>query len=248
MDDDQAAGFGDGGEDGRFVERLEAAQVDDLGGDPLAGQGVRCLQAVLDGLAVGHQRHVAPGAQHGGLAEGDGGLAGRHLLGLVEQADVEEKQHRVVVADRRLEQPLGISRGTRHHHLEAGAMDEPGLVVVVVLGADTPAGASHRQRHEREGELPAGHVAQLAGAVDQLVHGIAEERGEEQVDDRAQAGAGGAGRGAGDDALGKRRVAHAAGAELLHQIMALGRDALAENENAVVAAHFLDEGGADGIV
>ena len=47
MDDDQPPGSGDRGEDGGLVERLEAAQVDDFGGDALARPGLRRLQAAM---------------------------------------------------------------------------------------------------------------------------------------------------------------------------------------------------------
>jgi hypothetical protein len=127
-------------------------------------------------------------------------------------------------------------------------MGEPGLDVVVVLAADAPAGARHRDRHQRELELAAGELTQLAGAVHQRVHRVAEEGGEQQVDHRAQAGGGGADRGAGDDRLGERGVAHARGAEFGHQLGALGRHPFAEHQHAGVAAHLLGQRLADRFV
>ncbi len=127
-------------------------------------------------------------------------------------------------------------------------MHEPGFDVVVVLGADAPAGPGHRQRHQRKAELAARHVTQLAGAVHQFVHGIAEERGKQQVGDRTQATGGGARRRAGDDAFGQRGIADTQGAELGDEFMAFGGNTFAKGNNCVIAAHFLGQREADGIV
>ena len=124
-------------------------------------------------------------------------------------------------------------------------MHEPGLVVVVVLRADAPAAAGHRQGDHRESKLAAGDEAQLAGAIHQLVHRVAQEGGEEQVDHRSQPGGGGAGRRTGNDAFSQRRVAYPRRAEFIDELVALGGDAFTENEYRRIVAHFLGKGGAD---
>ena len=164
-----------------------------------------------------------------------------HLTLLMQQGEIGEEQHRIVVADGGLEQALDVRRSRRHHHLQARRMREHRFQVVVVLRADAPAAAGHAQGDQRELELPAGQVAQLAGAVDQRVHRIGEKGREQQIDHRPQAAGGRAHRGAGDDSLGQRGVAHARRAKSLHEVAALGGHAFAHQEHAFVALHFLGE-------
>jgi hypothetical protein len=239
--DDRVAGLPHRAQQRRGIERLERAQVDHLGLDAVVRQGVGRLQAMADRLRVRDDREVDALANDLGAAERDDVLARRHVARRMGKRQVHEEEDRVVVADRCLEQALEVGRARRHHDLQPRGVDEHRLEVVVVLAADAPAGAGHRQDDEREAELAAGEIAKLAGAVDERVHRQRQERREQQVDDRAQPHRGGADGGAGDDRLGERRVADARGAELGDELGPLGRDAFAEHDDARVAAHLLGD-------
>ena len=86
---------------------------------------------------------------------------------------------------------------------------------------------------------------------DDLVEAGVDEVGELHLGDRAQAVDRGAHRGAGDHALGQRRVEHALVAVLRPQPLggaedaALLADVLAQDHDALVALHLLVHGGAD---
>lgn len=142
------------------------------------------------------------------------------------------------IADRGSHQAIGVGRGGWHRNLQARRVSEPGFEVVVVLSADPPAAAGMSQHHHRKGELPAREEAQLAGRVHDFVCRVAEERREEQVDNRPESDRSGAGGSAGDEPLGERRVPYPIGAELGFEGDALGADALAKDQDGRVGAHL----------
>ena len=152
-----------------------AAQIDDFSSSCPCQPGIRHrLQATMDGLAVGDQRHVAAFACHGGLAQsGTASSTGRHFRRTWSSATgrCREKEPGFV-ADGGLEQALASAGCSTRMTAKARTMDEPGLDVVACAGRRRP----NRRRSSpvtRGRKLSAGHVAQLAGAVDQLVHRVA---------------------------------------------------------------------------
>jgi len=79
------------------------------------------------------------------------------------------------------------------------------------------AGARHGANDEGNARLAAEHVTQLGGLIEQRIEGHADEVHEHQLDDRPQAGGGGADGDAHEAHLADRRVAHAIGTEGLVQ-------------------------------
>ncbi len=184
-----------------------------------------------------------PLADDASLAERDGlELLGHLALHRVEEPVLEE-DHRVVVVDRRPEEPAGVGRAGREHDLEPRDVHEPRLELLCVLRARRPAGAALRPDRQRHLQLPAGHVPELG----RLVHDLLERERQEvlvhDLDDRAHALHRGADARADDRHLGDRGVANPLGAELLdeplrdaHRAAHLG-DVLAHDEHVLVGAH-----------
>ena len=136
-------------------------------------------------------------------------------LGHVEALAVEhlvlEEHDRVGIADRGLEQALGVGRAVGGHDLQARAVGVPGAVFLAVLGADAGGGAVGAAEHDRAAQLAAGHVAGLGGRVDDVVDRLHGEVPGHELDDRPQARHRGADAEAGEAVLGDRRVDHALG-------------------------------------
>ena len=86
---------------------------------------------------------------------------------------------------------------------------------LAVLRAQLVRGAARAAEHDRARELPARHLADLGGVVDQLIGGDQREVPGHELDDRPQADHRGADAEAGEAALGDRRVDDALLAELL---------------------------------
>ena len=133
---------------------------------------------------------------------------------------VFQEDHRIGIADRGLEQALGVGGGIRRDHFHAGHRGIPGGIILAVLGADAGGGAVGAAEHDGAAHLAARHVAGLGGGIDDLVHRLHGEipghefhDGLEAVERRADAQAGKA-------MLGDRRVDHAAVAEFLQQALA----------------------------
>jgi hypothetical protein len=166
---------------------------------------------------------------------------------------VLEEDDGVRVADRGLEQTLGVGGVIRSDDLQARHLGVPGGIVLAVLGADAAGGAVRTAEHDGRADLAARHVQGLGGRVDDVVDGLHGEVERHELDDRLQARHGRADAQAGEAVLGDRGVDHAAVAELLQQFAAdlvgaliLG-DFLADQEDGLVAAHFLGHGVAQGV-
>ena len=159
-----------------------------------------------------------------------------------------QEDHRIGIADRRLEQALGVGGGIRRDHRHAGHRGIPGGIILAVLGADAGGGAVGAAEHDGAAHLPARHVAGLGGGIDDLVHRLHGEIPGHEFHDRLQAVERRAHAQAGKAMLGDGRVDDAALAELLQQALrnlvgalVLG-DFLAHQEHQFVAAHFLRHG------
>ena len=161
---------------------------------------------------------------------------------------VFEEDHRVRIADRGLEQALGVGCRVGHDHLEAGNVAVPGGVALRVLSTDAGSRAIRAAEDNRRAHLAAGHVERLGGRVDDLVdrlHGKVERH---ELDDGAKPGHGSADTDTGEAVLGDRGVDHAAGAEFLQQTLrdlvgalVLGHF-LTHEEDILIGAHFLGHG------
>ena len=80
-----------------------------------------------------------------------------------------DEDHRVVVADRGGQKPLGVGGRRGHRDEQAGNVQEHRLQAVRVRRAELVAGALRHADHQRHGHLPAEHVADVGGVVDDLI-------------------------------------------------------------------------------
>ncbi len=175
VDHHRAVGLAHRGQDGLDVERVEGAQVDyfDLG--PLAGQLLGRFEGEINLPRIGHDGRRVAAAHHLGLAERNEVLAGRDRSAAPVQGLVFKEADHVIVADGRLEQPLGIVWIRGGDDLQAGHVGEPGLQALGVLGGVAHAGPGRGPVNDRQGGLAAEHVAVLGRLVHDLVHGDAHE-------------------------------------------------------------------------
>ena len=197
-------------------------------------------------------RHVAPSRRTAADAEMDDVVVAVEDLAphAVERLVLDEDD-RVVVADRRLQQALGVGGRRRAGDEQAGDVQVHRLEAVRVGRAELMAAAARHPDHERDPDLAVEHVGDRRGVVDDLVEGEQREVDRHQLDDRPQPAHRGADAGADDRVLGDRHVADAALAELLHQ--ALGdlesaledADVLAQQQDRLVPLHLLAERGVE---
>ena len=82
----------------------------------------------------------------------------RHLTLDVIQHLALEEAHRIVVANRALEQALGIVRRAWRDDLEAGDMGEPGLERLRVLGGQLEGSAIRPAKYDRHIVLTTAHI------------------------------------------------------------------------------------------
>ena len=159
-----------------------------------------------------------------------------------------DDQHRIVVADGRLEHAFGVVGRGGHDDLEAGDVGVHGLKHLRVLRAALRAAAARHADHDGKRGLAAEHVAELGEAVDDLVAGEQAEVDGHQFGDGAQTAERGADGRADDDFLGERGVFDALVAELLDEALgdgvgaAVAGDIFAEDVDALVAAHLFGDG------
>src|SRR3954454_14001335 len=239
-------------EDRLDVERTQRAQVDDLGVDAVLGELLGGDERVGGALAGGDDRDVVAVARDVRPPERDDDVVavrGRPLHRV--EPLVLEEDDRVVVADRRLKQPLRLGRRRWEHDLQAGDPLEPRRVDLRVDRAEPAAGADRRADDEGHRALLVADVPELRGLVDERVHRQRHEVPEHDLEHGPQPGDRRAVGGAGERQLGDRRVEDAVGAEALLQAARYGehapgqRDVLAEEDHALVALELLGERVAD---
>ena len=164
-----------------------------------------------------------------------------------------EEDHRVRVADRGLEQPLGVGGVIGRHHLQAGDVGVPGGIVLAVLGRHPGRRAIGAPEDDGTGDLPARHVKGLRRRIDNVINRLHGEVESHELDDGPQPRHGRADSEAGEAMLGDGGVDHPAGAELLQEAAAdlvgalVLADLLAHQEDGLVPAHLLGHGVAQGV-
>ncbi len=211
----------------------------------LVGEDLRRFLGDVGHLEDADDRHVGALTAHHRFAEAQHVVALGHLAADAVEALVLDEDHRVVVADRRLQQRLGVGRGRGAGDQQAGDLEVERLEAVGVGRAELMAAASRHPDHHRHLRLAVEHVGDRRGMVDDLVQRQQREVDGHQLDDRPQATHRGADPGADDRVLGDRRVAHPALAELVQQAVgdlegaAEDTDVLAHHEDALVAPHLL---------
>ena len=236
-----------------FIQRPQRARIHHFGADAAFFEQTRRAQRHLHHAAGGDDGDVAAFALDVGDAQRNGVIFLRHRALQPVHHLVFEKHHRVVVADGRFQQALGVVGRRRHHHLQSGNVAEPGVQRLRMLRGRAARGAQRGSHHQRRFPLAARHVMNLGGLVHHLVHGEPDEIAEHDVDHRTHAGHRGAHGNAGEAGFRNRRVEHALGAELFHQAgehferMARFGDVFAQNEDARIAAHLFGQRFADGL-
>ena len=228
------------------VERPERSQVDHLGRDALLGEQVRGGQAVVDALHRADERDVVAFANDRGLPERQR-LAAACRPGHRVQALVLEEDHRVVVADRGLQQPLRVGGRRRGDDLQPGDAGQPRDRHLRVDRPEPAAAADDRPDHERDALPLPGQEPVLRRLVDQAVHRQGEEVAEHDLQHGALPRDRRAERRARHRQLGDRRVEDALRPVLLVE-PGRGRehasgdgDVLAEEDDTVVAGELLVE-------
>jgi hypothetical protein len=162
---------------------------------------------------------------------------------------VLDEDHRVIVADRALQQALRVSGCRGRGDEQAGDVQEQRLEAVRVRRAELVASALRHAHDERYASLAGEHVVDVRGVVDDLVEREQREVDRHQLDDRTQAGHRRTDADADDRVLGDRRVADALLAELLEQAVgdlegaAEHADVLAHQHHALVARQLLAQRG-----
>src|SRR5258708_7358807 len=217
--------------------------------NPVLRQRVRQRHPQQGHVAVGDGRAVAAFALELRLADRNEVFLIRDLaFGVVEHLALED-EHRVVVADGALEQPLGVVRRPRRHDLHAWHMGQPGLERLRMLGAQLQRRAVWPAEYDGTVVLSARHVQHLRRRVQHLVQSEDPEIPGHELDDRPQAHHRGADADAGESQLGDRRVDHAHLSEFLEQAFGhlvgalVDGDFLAHEKDAIVAGHLFAEGG-----
>ena len=149
-----------------------------------------------------------------------------------------EEEDGIVVADRGLDQALGVVGRGRLDDLQAGRVGEVGLGVLRVERPAVHAAAGRAADDERHAD--AGAVARLGGEVRDHVEGARDEVDELHLGHGPHPHHRGPDRGADDGGLGDRRVDDALLAELGDEAVghlegaAVDADVLAEQEDALV--------------
>src|SRR5579859_2215914 len=241
-------------EDGVPVEGGQSPQVDDLDADAVRRHPLRRLQRVVRHQAPRKAAELGALTAHDRRSDGQDVIAVGHLLrDEPVHLLVLEEQHRVGVANRRLQQAVRIGGHARHHHLQAGHVGVESLDRLrVVEPAVNPAA---ERRPDDHGHVPVavGAVARARGLADDLVEGGVDEVRELDLGDGDEAVERSPDRDADDGRFRQRGVEHARLAELRVQPVGGAEDAafaahvLAHDEHALVALHLLGDGRPDGL-
>ena len=246
MNDEQLVGLAHGGGDRFVIHREQRTQIQHFD---------RCAVLPLDLLGgierLPHHGRPRHDGEVGSLA-GNTRLADRRedLFGIRQilfdppiEEFVLEVQHWIVIADRSLDQPLGIPCGRRTHELEPGCVEEPSLWVLRVERPATDVSSRGSAHHDGRGEprsIPCG-----SNVVGQDVVCACDEIHELHLGDRAEAHVGGAGSGPHNSRLAYRRVDYPRLAEAVLKAVgdlertAVPSDVLTQHEHGLVALHLL---------
>ena len=218
MHDERPARLADRRRDRLPVERREGPQIDHLRLDTLlTGQRLGGPPRPLDERAVGDDGHVPPFTYDARLREWDGVVGagvGTLVVGLAVQMLMLEEQHRILRAQRRSQQSIGVERVGRHHDVQARDMGEHHLAALAVVDRAaaqvTPGGDAD---DDGAGEGSIGSPAQGRKLVADLHHRRPDVVEELDLDHRTEAARGHPDRAADDSGLGQRAVEDTTGAE-----------------------------------
>ena len=110
----------------------------------------------------------------------------RHFEGMAVENFILEKNNRVRIADRRLEQAFRVGRRIRHHDLQSGNIGVPAGIILAVLRRHARRRTVRTAEDDRAAHLPAGHVERLGRRIDQLIGRLHGEVERHEFDDRLE--------------------------------------------------------------
>ena len=247
LHDHQPPGLAHRGEDRGAVQRLEAHQIHHFQADAAGSKGLAQRQADRHHGRIGHHCHLVA-RRHHGLIQPQDELAGRHRTPLGVQPLVLDEDHGIGVANRALQQPLGLGGVRGGYHLDARHPDEQvaqHLRMARTIAALGPARGAH---HQGDVHLPIVHIVQFAGGIEDLVQGQGDEVHEHDLHHRAQAHHRRAHGHADEAVLGDRRFLDADRAVLFEELAghpegpAVEPDVLADQDHVRIAGKLLVEG------
>jgi len=119
------------------VERGNGAQVDHFGLNRLRCELPGRSDGAGNGDAVGRDGNVTAGPTHSAATERHEILGAADLAAQAGEELVHQEDHRILPAQRRLDEPLRIGGRRRHRYEQPGRVREPRLETVVVLRAAT---------------------------------------------------------------------------------------------------------------
>ncbi len=246
VDDDQPIGLDDRLHDRLDVERLDGARVDHFRLVALLFERLRGVHRDVVALAVRHDRHVVALPRHAGRADRDRVIAFlTHLSPHAVHELTLKKDHRVVVPDGRLEQPLAVVGHGGRDDLEAGDVGVERLRGVGVGRpklSGRPVGATE---DDWDIELAARHVAHVGRVVDNLIEGHEREVERHELDDGPEPVHRRPNAEPRKSELTNRRVDDPVGPEVIEHALAYLVGAIVlghlfpNEEDVVVALHFL---------
>ena len=235
-----------------FVERPHGSRIDDLRADVEFLEQIGGAERHLHHAARCDDRDVGAHALHIRDAERNGVVLCRHRAFELVHHFVFEKDHGIVVANRCLQKSLRVIRCGRQYNLQSRNVAKPGVQRLRVLRARPACGAERSAHHHRNFPLPTGHVVNLRGLIDHLVHNERREITEHDVDDGTHARHCSPHGNARETGFGDRRIQHALGAELVDEpredleYRTGFRDVFTANEHPRVAAHLFRHRFTDG--
>ena len=201
---------------------------------------------------VSDDGQVAPRAADDGLAQRHGVFAALRKLFLdapVEEFVLEEK-HRVIVADGRFQQALGVVGGGRTDHFQARRVHEMHFGIRGMKRSAVHAASGRAADDDRNGRAP--QVVRLGRVVGDRVERAGDEVHELHLDHRAQPEITHAHGRADDGRFADGRIDHALPAEPFQQAggglerAAVDADVLAEEHHGRIALHLFGQRLANG--
>jgi hypothetical protein len=127
------------------------------------------------------------------------------------------ENHRVVVTNRRFQQPLCIMRSGGRDHFQSRHVTKPGFQTLRMLSGKLVCCAAGSANYHGNRNLSSGHISNFGGIIDDLIQGQDAEIKGHQLDDRPQSSHGGPNSQAGKPRFGNRRIPHSFRSEFLDE-------------------------------
>src|SRR2546427_1378573 len=247
FDDHRAVRFLDRFENRRLVQRAEGPQIEYFRRNVLLGELIRRFLRHGECLGVADERHIAARTLDFRLADRDDVLpVGYVTLQVIEHLAFEHDD-RVVVADRGLQDSLGVGGRGGGDDLESGDVRKPALPCLRVLRGQLQRRPVRPAEDDGDPNLPTRHVQHLGRGIDDLIERQQGKVPGHKLDHRSESTHSGAHANPRESELGDGRIDHALGTELLQQSAAhlvralIDADFLTHQKHVGVALHLLAE-------